>query len=119
MVGLAAGGSEIHGQSSVFSVRMAGSASHFGEAACPQVGLSIGGVGLAQQNGALFGLQASLCGQCSNVLGIGAPLTHGIGDADRRDLLHTVVIHGIPNRELSNGREAAAAPSVDAARSPR
>ena len=90
-----------------------------GKAVGPPVGLPIGGVGLAQQDGALFGLQVSLRCQISDVLGLGAPLTHGIGDADRRDLLHTVIIHGIPNRELSNGREAAAAPSVDAARSPQ
>lgn len=62
---------------------MARSASHFGEAVCPPLGLPIGGVDLAQQDGALFGLQVSLRCQISDVLGLGAPLTHGIGNADR------------------------------------
>jgi hypothetical protein len=44
----------------VFCVRMAGSAPHFGKAVCPAVGLSIGGIGLAPQAGAWFGLQVSL-----------------------------------------------------------
>jgi len=109
----------MHGGSCVFSVRMAGSASLSGEAHCAPLGLSIGGVGLAQQDGALFGLQVPMRCQISDVLGVSAPSTHGIGNADRRDLLHAVVIHGIPNRELSNGREETAAPGADAARSPR
>jgi hypothetical protein len=53
-----------------------------GEAVCPPVGLSIGGIGLALQDGALFGLQVSLRCQISNVPGFGAPLTHGFGNAD-------------------------------------
>jgi hypothetical protein len=63
----------------VFSVRMAGSAPHFGEAVC----LALGGIGLALQDGASFGLQVSLRCQISNVPGIGAPLTHRFGNTDR------------------------------------
>jgi hypothetical protein len=70
------------GQLCVLSVRAAGSAPHFGEALCPPVGLSIGSISLALQDGALFGLQASLHRQISNVIGFGAPLTHRVGNAD-------------------------------------
>jgi hypothetical protein len=52
-----AGDWNVHGRSSVFSVRMAGSAPQCGQAVVPNIGLPIGGVGLAQQDGALFGLQ--------------------------------------------------------------
>ena len=102
----------------VFCVRMAGSAPHFGKAVCPPVGLSIGGIGLALQAGALFGLQLSLRCQISNVLGFGAPMTHGIGNADGRGSLHTLVLHAIPDQGLSDGEETAA-PGADAARSLR
>jgi hypothetical protein len=44
----------------VFSARMAGSAPRFGRAVCPPVGLSIRGIGLALQDGALFGCKC-LC----------------------------------------------------------
>ena len=77
----------MHDGSCVFSVRAAGAAFHFGKAVCPPVGLSIGGIGLAPQDGALFGLQVSMGCQISNVLGFGAPLTHGIGRVDSRDML--------------------------------
>ena len=98
---------------------MAGSAPQCGKAVGPPLGLPIRGVGLAQQDGALLCLQMSLRCQVSDVLGVGAPLTYRSGDTDRRDLVPAVVIHGIPNRELSNGREATAACGVHAARSPR
>jgi hypothetical protein len=62
---------------------MASAASHFGKAVCPPVGLSIGGIGATLKDSALIGLQVSLCCQISNVLGFGAPLTRGIGNADR------------------------------------
>jgi len=86
----------------VFSARMASSAPHFGKAVCLPLGLSIGGIGLALWDGALFGLQVSLRCQISNVLGVGAPLTHEIGRGDRRDPLHAFVFHGVPDRGLSD-----------------
>jgi hypothetical protein len=110
-----AGDWNVDGRSSAFSVRMAGSAPQCGKA----VGPPIGGVGLAQQDWALFGLQVSLRCQLSKVLGVGAPLPHRLSDADCRDPLHAVVFHGIPYRGLSGGREEAAAPGADAVRSPR
>ena len=98
---------------------MAGSAPQCGTAVGPPIGLPIGGVGLAQQDGAVFGLQVSLRCQISNVLGVGAPLPHRLGNADRRDPLRTVVFHEIPDRGLSDDREETAAPGADAGRSPQ
>jgi hypothetical protein len=69
---LTADDSEMHDRSCAFNVRMAGSASHFGDAFCPLVGLPIGGIGLAQQERALFGPQVSLRCQFSNVLSSGS-----------------------------------------------
>ena len=103
----------------VFSARMASSAPHFGKAVCLPLGLSIGGIGLALRDGALFGLQVSLRCQISNVLRVGAPLTHGSGHADGRVPLHVLVVHAIPDQGLSEGREETAAPGADAARSLR
>jgi hypothetical protein len=117
MVGLTAGDWKMHRGSSMFSERMAAAAPHFGEANCPPIGLPIGGVGLALQDGTLFGQQVSLRCQVSDVLGVGTPLTHGICNADRRDMLHAVVFHGISDQEVFGGKEEAA-PGADAVRSP-
>jgi hypothetical protein len=67
----------------VFCVRMAGSAPHFGKTVCPAVGLSIGGIGATLKDSALIGCKCLWLCQISNVLGFGAPLTRGIGNADR------------------------------------
>jgi hypothetical protein len=99
-----AGDWNVDGRSSVFGVRMAGSAPQCGKAVGPPIGLPIGGVGLAQQDGALFGVQVSLRCQISNVLGVGAPLPHRLGNADRRDLLPVAVLHDILDRVMSDGR---------------
>jgi hypothetical protein len=65
MTDLAVDDGKMHGRSYVFSTRMAGAASLSNEAVCPP--LSNGGGGLAQQDGALFGLQIVSPGQISDV----------------------------------------------------
>jgi len=67
---LTADDSEMHDRSCAFNVRM-GSASHFGSASAASRPADRRH-GLAQQEGALFGLQVSLRRQFSNVLSSGS-----------------------------------------------